>query len=365
METGRRHLGEVVPLDVEHPREGERARAFARNVVRPVGGVQLLDGVLRIVLDHQPQRPQHALHPRGLGVEIVAQGVLELADVDGAVALRHPHRVAEGAHRLRRRPPPSQPGQRRHARVVPAGDQPPLDELQQLALAHQRVGEVEARELDLARARRHRGVGHHPVVELAVVLELQGAERVGDPLDRVRQRVREVVHRVEAPGVAGAVVRGVADAVEERIAHLHVRRGHVDLRPHHVRAVGELAGAHAGEQVEVLRRRAVAIGAGAARLGDRAPVGADLLLREAVDVGLAGLDQLHREVVEALEVVRGEVQAVPLEAEPAHVALDRLDVLHVLGGRVGVVEAEVAACRRISRATPKLRQIDLAWPMWR
>src|SRR6185436_7570376 len=54
------------------------------------------------------------------------------------------------------------------------------------------------------------------------------------------------------------------------------------------------------------------------------------------------------DLVEALEVVGGEVAAaVPVEAEPAHVALDRLDVLHVLGERVAVVEAQVAVAAEV------------------
>ena len=44
---------------------------------------------------------------------------------------------------------------------------------------------------------------------------------------------------------------------------------------------------------------------------------------------------------------------VPLETEPAHVVLDRLDVLDVFLGRVRVVEAEVAQRRRTRCATPK------------
>jgi hypothetical protein len=54
----------------------------------------------------------------------------------------------------------------------------------------------------------------------------------------------------------------------------------------------------------------------------------------------------------------------PVEAQPAHVALDGVDVLLLLLGRIGVVEAQVAAPAELL-ATPKLRQMDLAWPMWR
>ena len=71
-----------------------------------------------------------------------------------------------------------------------------------------------------------------------------------------RDRMRVVVHRIDAPRVAGAVMVRVPDAVQHRIAHVDVRRRHVDLRAQHVRAVRELARAHAAEQIEVLRRPA-------------------------------------------------------------------------------------------------------------
>ena len=50
-----------------------------------------------------------------------------------------------------------------------------------------------------------------------------------------------VVHRVDAPGVARAVVVRVLDAVQQRIAQVHVWRGHVDLGAQHVLAVREIA----------------------------------------------------------------------------------------------------------------------------
>ena len=48
--------------------------------------------------------------------------------------------------------------------------------------------------------------------------------------------------------------------------------------------------------------------------------------------------------IEPLEVIGGVVQVhPPVEAEPAQIALDRVDIFLVLAGRVGVVEAQVAA----------------------
>src|SRR5690606_39999053 len=74
-----------------------------------------------------------------------------------------------------------------------------------------------------------------------------------------------------------------------------------------------------------------------------APVRPQLFGAQVADVRLAPLDQLLGVLVELREVVRGVVEPVtPVEAQPADVLLDGLDELFLFGGRVGVVEAEVA-----------------------
>src|SRR5262249_57565121 len=58
---------------------------------------------------------------------------------------------------------------------------------------------------------------------------------------------------------------------------------------------------------------------------------------------LAGLDELHGPLIELLEVVARVIEVpAPVEAEPADVAHDRVDVLLAFLGRVGVVEAQIA-----------------------
>ena len=80
---------------------------------------------------------------------------------------------------------------------------------------------------------------------------------------------------------------GVQDAVHDRIAHVEVRRRHVDLGAQRARAVGKFAGLHALEQIEIFFDGAVAIGAVLAGLGQRAAVFANLLGRQIADIGLA------------------------------------------------------------------------------
>ena len=176
-----------------------------------------------------------------------------------------------------------------------------------------------------------------------MVLELERAKRMAHALETIRQAVRPVVGRVDAPLVAGTVVVRVPDAVHDRVAQIEIRVPHVDLRAQHVRAVLVLAIAHAAEQRQVFVHGAVAPRRVLARLGKVAARGAHLLGALAVDIGLAGLDQRLGELIQRAEVVRGvEVLLAPIESKPLHPCLDGVDVLLLLLLRIGVVEPQVA-----------------------
>ena len=182
-----------------------------------------------------------------------------------------------------------------------------------------------------------------------MVLELQRAERVGHPLDGVREAVGVVVHRVDAPGIGGPMVVGVADPVDGGVPHVDVARSHVDLQAQHVGPVRELSLPHPIEQVEVLFGGSVSMGTFPTGLGEGPPVLPDLLGGEAVHVGLAVLDEPHRELVEPLEVVGREVEVLPpLVPQPPDVVLDRVDELRILLQGVGVVESQMAPAAELA-----------------
>ena len=319
------------------------ARAH-RRVLRVVVEFDVLARAFRPVLDHQLQRIQHRHAARGDGVQVIADLEFQQRDIGHAIELGDADALAEVPNRRCRIAASADAGKRGHARVVPTAHQVFLHQLEQLALAHHGVAEVQPRELDLPRPGGHRAVLDHPVVEGPVDLELQRAQRVGDVLLRVLQRVGEVVHRVEAPRVAGVVVVGVHDPVDHRVAHDDVRRGHVDLRPQHRLALLELPAAHPGEEVQAFLHRPIA--PWRRRAGDVQVAAAflDLLRRLLVDVGETLADEMHGAVVVELEVVAGEEHVVaPVEAEPLHVGLDAFDVFGLLLRRIRVVEAQVAA----------------------
>jgi len=86
-----------------------------------------------------------------------------------------------------------------------------------------------------------------------------------------------------------------------------------------------------------------AVGAVFAGLDQGAAHDAHLVGGEAVDVGMAAPHQLLRKLVEEVEVVRrGGTRWASTRSPATHRVADRIDVLGLLLGRVGVVEAQVA-----------------------
>ncbi len=133
------------------------------------------------------------------------------------------------------------------------------------------------------------------------------------------------------------------DTVDDRVAQMQVRGRHVDLGAQHVRAVLELARTHAFEEIKILLCGTRPVRTVLSRLPRSSSIFPDLVLAQAVHVGLAGIDQLDGVSMQLVEVVRGTAQVLaPIETEPAHVFLNGLLVLSAFPQGVGVVEAQVA-----------------------
>ena len=166
--------------------------------------------------------------------------------------------------------------------------------------------------------------------------------------------MRVVVHRVDAPFVAGVVVMGAADTVDDGVAHIDVARCHVDFQTQGFAAVGKLAVFHACEQVEVFFFGAVAVRAVLARFSQRAAVFAHLFGRQIIDIRLAVFDQIDGVVIQLVEIIGSETRlACPMEAQPLNVFFDGVDVFVIFFFRVGIVKTQVA------QAVVNIRQTEV------
>ena len=167
---------------------------------------------------------------------------------------------------------------------------------------------------------------------------------------RIRLPVRVVVHRVDAPLVAGAMMMLVRMRYITGSRMLRFGEAMSIL----ARSVREPSG---NSPAFMRANRSRFSSTERLRYGLSLPGSVSVprysricSAREIADVGFAGLDQLNGPLVQLIEIVGGVEQAVfPIEAQPAHVLHDGVDVLGLFFGRIGVVEAQVASCRRTPR----------------
>ena len=300
-----RRFHEILALDEQFAAEGDFAPAGGF-VLGIVDSLEFLHFAFGKIGDDDLEGPQHGQAAQGALVQVLADGVFEDGDVGDAVIFGDADVVGEMAQGLGGDAAAAQAGDGGHAGVVPAGDNFIVDELEELAFAHDGVAQAEAGELVLMRqGTREIEAFQEPIVEGAVDFKFQGADAVGDAFQVVAQAMGEIVHGIDAPGRAGVMMFGVADAVDDRVAQPDVGGGHVNFGAQGAGAVGELAVLHALQQVQVFRDGAVAKGAVLAGTVGRAAVGVGVAGGEVADVGFAFFDEGDGVVVELGEIVGG------------------------------------------------------------
>ena len=259
---------------------------------------------LGVVRQHNFEWTQHAHAARRRLAELFAYAVFQHAHFDELVFLGNPTALDEITKCSRGISASSHAGDRRQTWVVPSRHDTAFDQYLEFPLAGNCVSEVESREFNLPRPVFGFQLIEKPIVQRSMILEFQRAERVRHVLDRIGHRMREVVHRINAPLVAGVLMLDMPDTVQRGIAQIHIWRSHVDFCAQHMIAIGKLTVAHTPKQIEIFLHRAIPMRAVLARLSQRATKFANLIRTQAVDIGNAKLDQRFCKRVQLIEVVR-------------------------------------------------------------
>ena len=99
LEAVRRGFLEVAGIDEDLA--AERQHAHAHVLLRVARQFEVLDLTFRVVGDHHFQRLEHAHGARGIGVQVLADGEFQHADIDHATGAVDADHVTEGADRGR------------------------------------------------------------------------------------------------------------------------------------------------------------------------------------------------------------------------------------------------------------------------
>ena len=268
--------------------------------------------------------------------------MLQLRDADFIVRFGHADFFAESVQGFRRVAAPTDPGNGRHARIVPAGDDARFHHAAQFPFARDHRRHIETRKLNLPRFLRSFVRLEAPFVERTTLRKFQRADGMRDPLDRVRKRMREIVERINAPRVARAVMRRAQNAINDRVAHDDIRRRHVNLRAETFLAVRVFPVFHLFKKAQIFFDAAIPIRAFRARMRQIAAHRVDFLSRRIVHIRQPHLNQAARKFVELGEII-GRImhRFLPLETEPFHVFQNGIDVLHLFFGRIRIVKTDI------------------------
>ncbi len=198
--------------------------------------------------------------------------------------------------------------------------------------------------------------------------ELERAYGMGNAFNVIGLPVRKIVCRVDTPRVSRAMMLGALYAIEHGIAHVHIRRRHINLRPQHLFAVGKLPIAHALKEVEIFFDRTLPPGAFHAGFRRRSARRRDFFRAHVAHVCLALLNQQHGPLVQLLEIIRCVIwRVVPLEPKPAYVFHYGIDIFDILLFRICIVEAKVAFAaiffRNAEIKAYRLRMADMKIPV--
>ena len=167
---------------------------------------------------------------------------------------------------------------------------------------------------------------------------------MGDTFDGIALAMSPVIVWIDAPVVAGAVMRDMAKCgYMSGSRNGHIRARHVDLCPKHTLAIAEFTGPHAAEQVQVLFGRTLSERAVRTWCGEVASVLRDCFGVLIIDIGKPLVNQVFSPQVQLLEIVaREECALVAVESEPLQVTLDGLDEVVAFFLGVRVIETQIA-----------------------
>ena len=336
-----RHFHKVIALNPELSAEGDLTLAQL-GILQIVVGIQILDLVLGIIVDDQFDGIQNCQHTLAADLQIVADAVFQHGVIHRGVALGDTAQVDELADGLGREASAAQAGNRDQPGIIPAVHDPVQDQLLDITLAGNDIGQEHLGKFDLSGGMGILRLPDDPVIKRPVIFEFQGTDGMGNAFDGVLDRMGEIVHGIDAPLVARIVMGHMSHAVDDRITHIDIAAGHIDPGPQGALTVRELTVLHAFEQVQVLLDGTVPVGIVPARLGQGAAVFTHLLRRQLRDIGLTLFDQFDGDLIHFLEIVGGEKDPVfIIRAQPCHILTDGLYEFRILLGGIGIIIAQV------------------------
>ena len=154
--------------------------------------------------------------------------------------------------------------------------------------------------------------------------------------------MRKIIHRIDAPGITGIMMRHMCHTIDDRITHVHIRRRHINTGSQYLLAILILSVLHLGKDAQIFFDAAFPPRIVLARMLKISSGLTDLLRRQIRDISLSFFDQLHSTLIHAPEIVRRKEETVfIIRAEPLYILLNGFHELAFFLGRIRIVKTEI------------------------
>jgi hypothetical protein len=183
---------------------------------------------------------------------------------------------------------------------------------------------------------------HNPIVKGTVVGKLDRTHGMGNTLQSILNGMSEIVKRIYAPSISLSVVGHVTDTENSRVTHNKIGRSHIYLCTESLCAIGEFAVLHTLKQFQILLNASVTPRRFLARLGKGSAVCGHFICGEIAHIGFTLFYKLNCVFIAFSEIIAAvKYAARRLEAQPADIVINTVNVLYVFFSGVGIVITEV------------------------
>ena len=189
-----------------------------------------------------------------------------------------------------------------------------------------------------------------------MIFKFQRADGVRNALDRVLNRMRKIIHWINAPCILRIVMLHMRHAINDGVTHIHIWRRHIDSGAQHLLAVLIRAVFHRFKQRKILFHASVGRWIFPARLRQSPSVCPDFIGRKIRNIGFALSNQRNGRFIHLSKIIGRKKQAVfPIRAKPLYVRLNRIDKFDLFFRRIRVIKAQVEGSA-IFLCKPRIQQ---------
>ena len=337
----RRIYHEVFSLNIEFSakRYFTGSQFFVLHIIR---SFQIFHFAFRIIIDHKLDRIKNSHQTGTFQFQILTDAVFKHCIVNRAVCFGYTTEFYKHFDGFRCKSTAAQCCDGNQTRIIPSVYNAFLYQFLDITFTCNYICQIQFCKLNLLRWLWVFQFFYNPVIQWSVILKLQSTDGMCDSLNRILDGMGEIIHWIDAPCITCSVVSHMSNTIDNRVAHIHVRRCHIDLGTKHFLSVCIFAFFHLFKKLQVLFYASVSVWTFFTRLCKSSTIFTDLICCQVTYIGFAFLDQLYSSFIHLSEIVRCKKQSVfPVCTKPFDICLDGFYKLTLFFGRVCIIKTHV------------------------